>query len=362
MLKTDSHYHIIRWHDGAPDGCENIIETSERYRVEAGLAYINAACFPTLDGCDVTQNMMAALLKYANPHVFAFGGLAYPALPVIKPMPEGFRPEEQFRDLMAVGFDGIKMLEGKPSERRKTGVPLSDETYEPFLTCIENEGIPILWHVADPSYFWHRELMSKEFIDNGWCYEDDPSYLPYEAFYEEIYAVLRRHPKLTVTFAHLFFLGDDPNQLISLLDTYPNVCVDVTPGTELEESMNRSPALWRCILKAYADRVLLGTDNYTDTPIDAAKKHVDALVRFFSTTDAVSINNTPLVGIGLPSEAVQKIMYDNFHRRVGTTPRPIDRDALAAYIAKYLPLVTEADNRAGILAYCDKIGLRITHA
>jgi predicted GTPase len=52
----------------------------------------------------------------------------------------------------------------------------------------------------------------------------------------------------------------------------------------------------------------------------------------------------------LPDEAIEDITYKNFERRVGTKPKPINKDALKAYYAKYKHLMTEKD-----IAFTDEV-------
>ena len=44
-------------------------------------------------------------------------------------------------------------------------------------------------------------------------------------------------------------------------------------------------------------------------------------------------------------------------RRAGASPRPIDRDALAAYIRKYEPMMTDQVHREHLLRWCHENGI-----
>ena len=351
MTAIDGHIHIEHWADGREGGHDNFMGPLEDYRRECGLTWGNVACIPVLRGRDASQNIMGGLLKLENPRYFAHGGLVYPPLPVQLPVPKDFAFVRQVEELMEIGFDGIKMLEGKPNVRRLLGVSLADPAYDEYFSLLEEGQIHLLWHVNDPANFWDRSTLSQYALDRGWCYEGE-GFLSYEEGYEEIYTILQRHPLLKVTFAHLFFLSEQPDRLVQLFETYPNVCVDITPGSEMYRNMSIDRKLWRHIFTRYADRFLLGTDTYSLTPLEMAKDRLENIFQFLLTEkENLSLYSFPIKGLGLDRKTVSQILSGNFRRRVGEKPRKIDQEKLRAYIQKYLPLVG-AENKEELLAYC----------
>lgn len=350
MMAIDGHIHIDQWSDGKNEGFDSYLGPLEAYREQNGMAWANVASIPILGGRDASQNMMAAILKLENPHYFALGGLVHPNLPVTLPVPEEYGFVQQVEELIDLGFDGLKMLEGKPNARRLLGLSFADRAFDAYFSLLEERQIHLLWHVNDPANFWDRSSMSQYAIDRGWCY-DGPGFLSYEEGYQEVYTVLRRHPKLKVTFAHLFFLSEQPDRLVELLDSYPNVCVDITPGSEMYRNMSADRKLWREIFTRYADRILLGTDTYTFTPLETAKDRLETIFRFLLTEDDLTLYSVPIKGLGLDQETVSRILSGNFLRRVGAAPRKISREKLGAYIQKYLPLIKNEENRTAVQAY-----------
>jgi predicted TIM-barrel fold metal-dependent hydrolase len=60
--------------------------------------------------------------------------------------------------MQALGCDGLKLIEGKPSMRKMLPVPgFDDPVWEPLWTWAEETGLPILWHVNDPETCWQPE-------------------------------------------------------------------------------------------------------------------------------------------------------------------------------------------------------------
>ena len=110
---------------------------------------------------------------------------------------------------MAMGYDGIKLLEMKPMLLRNLGQAwLSKPCYEEMFGYLEEKQIPVLLHVNDPETFWKRETCPSFAIERGWCYEDE-SYATKEEIYQEMEKVLKTHPRLKVVLAHFYFLSDD---------------------------------------------------------------------------------------------------------------------------------------------------------
>jgi len=337
----DGHVHLYT--PGA-------LSALREYRQKAGLRALSLASIGCrADGCAAEQNLLALALKAQEASFFAYGSLLYPSLPV-PDNPEGpwdFR--SQAEALIAAGFDGVKLLESKPGYRKKLGLPLDAPAYDGFFGYLEREHIPVLWHVADPETFWDAATAPKFAVENHWVYTDG-TYPTQQALYDEVYAVLRRHPRLCVSFAHFFFLSMFPDKARALLDAFPNVWLDLTPGIEMYENFSLDPESWRAFFIAYQDRLLLGTDNEDQVPLDDAVITVQNILRFLSTSDAFTFWQSPVRGLHLPDAAVQAIARDNFVRRNGEKPRPVDRQAMRALFDRWLGYVRDPEMRATLEA------------
>ena len=90
---------------------------------------------------------MIAFYKLAHKNAFAHGGLIYPEYPAPDEMPEGMDFVTQYKELMEIGFDGMKMLEGKPSLHKMVGKDLSCDLFDPFFAALEKEGTHLIFHV-----------------------------------------------------------------------------------------------------------------------------------------------------------------------------------------------------------------------
>lgn len=321
------------------------------YQEKAGLRALSLAAIGCrANGQAAEQNLLALALKAEEPSFFAYGSLLYPSIPMQGAPTGKWAFRAQAEALIAAGFDGIKLLESKPGFRKKLGLPLDAPEYDDFFSFLEAEQIPVLWHVADPETFWDLSKAPRFAVENNWVYTDG-TFPSQQALYDEVYAVLRRHPRLRVTFAHFFFLSMFPDKARQLLDAYPGVSFDLTPGIEMYENFSLDPDGWREFFIAYQDRLLLGTDNDDETPLVDAIATVDNILRFLSTDDNFVFWKSPVRGLGLPDAAVEAIACGNFVRRNGEKPKPVDREAMHALFDRWIGCVQDAEMRAYLEAF-----------
>jgi len=339
----DGHLHIEGIYN---EKGEHFLNGFEEYRKLCNISALNIAALPS-GKRDVANNIFVAFYKLAHPQDFAHGGLIYTDYPAPNPAPKGMTPLEQYRELMEIGFDGIKMLEGKPQLHKMVGIPICDDYFDDFFAAIEKDGTHLLFHVNDPEDFW--DPINAEWLRKlGWYYGDG-DYASNEEVYRQIYAVLEKHPNLCATFAHFFFYSKQPQKLEKLFDTYPNVAVDVTPGGEMYVSFSENEEYYRNFFIKYADRVLLGTDSTFPYSTKDMEWLNDRVYRYFTTSDTTkAFSDKMLTGIDLPREVKDKIICGNFVRRVSEKPRKINKAALKKYIEKYKHLIVEKEYLAEV--------------
>ena len=336
----DSHWHmyIPTYSDGT-----DFRVMLDRVQKAQGLSGVNLCCIPCYEELGPAQNILAAIYKLHNPNAYAYGGLVYPQKPFQKPMPQGMDPLSQYEELMALGFDGIKMLETKPSEQKAFQICIDDPYYDDFFAACEKNKTHMIWHVADPEIFWDIDRIPQRFLDKGWYYGDG-TYMSYERIYGQVYNVLDKHPNLPVTFAHFFFLSEHPERLEQLFEKYPNTSVDLTPGAEMHKAFRENYDYYRNFFIKYADRVFFGTD--TSNKDWDMTRFIDRslILQDFVTTDKdLTVITTDTKGMALPEAVSRKILGDNFRAVAGSTPKKIDRDALKAYLEKYRHLITQPE-------------------
>ena len=242
---------------------------------------------------------------------------------------------EQAKRLMAAGFDGFKMI-CKPNARRKFKLSIDDEIFDPFYEEAEKEQWPILFHVGDPASFWDREKVPGWARENDWYYGEDRNIPSYEELYREVEAVLKRYPELRITFAHFFFTSERLDYAAGLFDTYPNICYDVTPGTEMYLDFAARPKETAEFFRRYRERFLFGTDNaaqagepaVVEANLQESMEKISWMRRFFETEEEMEVDGVRVRGIGLDSETLECLYRKNFDRFFHyRAPAAVDKEA-----------------------------------
>jgi predicted TIM-barrel fold metal-dependent hydrolase len=251
----------------------------------------------------------------------------------------------QARDLMAAGFDGFKLI-CKPNVRRSFRFAINDPLFDEFYAEAEKRSWPILFHVGDPHTFWQKDKIPAWAVRNGWYYGDDADIPSSEVLYAETFDVLRRYPALQVIFAHFFFMADRLDEAASLLDAYPRVCFDVTPGIEMYAAFSAQRDKARELFAAYGDRFLFGTDNtgcqgpVRKNNLRKARENIALMRRFFETGDTFDGFGYRLRGLALDQQILCKLYTQNFLRVLGEKPAPVHPVRAAALCEAYRNLIT----------------------
>jgi predicted TIM-barrel fold metal-dependent hydrolase len=264
----------------------------------------------------------AWLLKRRLPEqAFLFGGLS------CRPMNEhGGEPEvpfeRQLQDLMEIGCDGLKLMLGKPNQRKAIGTPLDAPVFEAMLRLAEQTGFPVLWHVGDPPEFWSENTVPLWAKKRGWWY--DASYPPKRQIDDEIASVFRRHPRLNLILPHFFFLSDRLDDAARLLDDHASYFLDLAPGVEMFHNFTANRDAARQFFIQYADRIIFGTDFGMSCGWHRDRGMM--IRRFLETDEPFEVpddpamapdQRPPLRGLALPRDVLRRIYADNFRCVVG---------------------------------------------
>lgn len=247
---------------------------------------------------------------------------------------------EQAAAFAAMGCDGIKMIEGKPTSRQRMNIPVTGAYYADYWARVEALGLPIVWHVNDPEEFWDPEKLPAWARERNWGY--GPEDVQKEALYAEVDAVLARHPTLKITFAHFYFLSADLERAGRFLDAHPTVNLDLTPGVEMLHNISQDVDAGRDFFLRYADRIVFGTDIASRQTVEEARLRAGLVIRWLESGDTFTVpegadfllgqpEDGAIHGLALPDDVLAKIYHDNVARWVGDTPEALDVDQAAAY-------------------------------
>jgi predicted TIM-barrel fold metal-dependent hydrolase len=302
------------------------------------------------------ENAQAIYAKYRHPEsVYVFAGMDYAAVSEDVDHRLTYPFPQQIDRLLALGVDGVKLINGKPDARKNSGIALDSVLYEGFYARAEALQLPLLWHVSDPEEFWDPAAAPEWASSHGWCY--DASFPTNVQLYQEVAHVLARHPNLKVVFAHFCFLSDFLDRAAALLDEYPGVNLDLAPGIEMLHNFSKRPDEARGFFLRYQDRILYGTDLSCGTEwspglklsrIWVVRSFLETGETFHVPTDDSLVwpdHRTMIRGIKLPEEVLAKVYVGNFARLTSPAPRPL-----------CLPRVVEELNR--LTAIHDAAGVR----
>lgn len=223
---------------------------------------------------------------------------------------------------LEMGFDGFKTLEQHPSNRKKIGKGLCHPSFDPFFDYIGEAGVPIVCHVGDPRFNWDLATASESAKMLGRVYGD--GFLSLDALYDEMSEVFRKHPDVKFILAHFYFKSDDYAGLVALMEQYPNICLDLTPGTEMFPGFSRDIEKWKNFFLRYSQRIIMGSDLYGAGY--GLNRH--RLVRCFLETEEPFVANdrgdvvTPL---HLSDTLLADIYSNNVKRLLSCNPKPVDR-------------------------------------
>lgn len=278
---------------------------------------------------DPTERDAFAFKKQCAVPVYVFGGIDRKIYHLEREeMGEALLREAD--RLMELGCTGIKMLEGKPNERKAHPIPDFDcGVWEAYWSALEERQIPVYMHVNDPEDFWDESRVSEFAKKAGWFY--DKSYVNNEDQYRQMMTVLKRHPKLRILFPHFFFMSAQLERISKILDSCPQVRIDVTPGIELYYNLSERQEEAVKFFEKYQDRICFGTDigaravireDNVELSLEESASRMKLITRFLEQKGDYILHpdgyyvagdqDRLMHGLGLPAEILEKIYEKNF--------------------------------------------------
>lgn len=275
---------------------------------------VTNACILALPYRSCAENLFALFIKntYKAMEVRAFGGLH------ITDRYSAISPIEQVKALIRLGCDGIKLM-FSPDVERYIAKGLDNEYFDEMFSFLEENDIPVNIHLADPEKMW---------LDGGQY--ADPSFPTKEEMYQEAFRMLDKHPRLRVCFAHFMFLSDFRDRAEWVLESYPNVLFDLTPGVEMYYNFDKDIPAWKAFFEKYKDRIIFGTDGNI---VKTCNKELELLVYRKLTekggySEFLYGRDIAVSGLDLSENAVKRICYDNYFSFLGDTPKPVNKEML----------------------------------
>ena len=219
-------------------------------------------------------------------------------------------------------------------------IMLDDPGFDGVMRHLEERGIPLIAHQAEPKNCWlPLDAMTTE--NDRSYFRDHPEYYMYlhpeMPSYEDLMGArdrfVARHPKLSFVGAHMASLEWSVDRLAQFLDAYPNATVDLAARmTQVQYQSKSDYAKVRSFFLKYQDRLLYGTDLTEDPPSASERaqnppmnpagfsKEADSFWRsdwiYLATAGRQHIGaiKSDVNGLALPNSVIDKIYYANARR------------------------------------------------
>lgn len=186
---------------------------------------------------------------------------------------------------------------------------IDDERLAPIFDKATELGVPVMFHTADPDAFFLPLDEGNERYEELAAHPDW-SFFGAEHSKEELLEqrnrVFARHPKTTFVAAHVAESGENLSRVAKLLESYPNVYVDISARAS---ELGRQPYTARAFFLRFADRIVFGSDLLPDAEM------YRLYYRFLETADeyfeypshASRQGRWNIYGLNLPDDVLNKV-------------------------------------------------------
>lgn len=317
----DNHCHIF-----FPEKIDTTVQQTECMVNELGLEKIAILSYPHVhfpeQEWDILENLKALYVKDClNIPVYAYAGFTHYSS-------DARKNADFMRNMMEMGFDGWKSAEMHPRLHKQLGYGLNHSSFAATFDYIQEQGVPIVCHLGDPITHWDINKVTKWERENDRFY--DATYPSLEQLYDEMEEVLQKYPKLKIALAHFYFVSDDYDRAVHMMEAYENVYMDLTPGREMFVNFSKDPKRWREFFIRFSKKIIMGSDLYSAGY--GVNRH--ELVRMFLEEDKPfkldSWENT-FLPFNLPQEVLEDIYVGNAERISSETPKPVNRKKAYEY-------------------------------
>ncbi len=298
MKKIDFHVHI-----DANIPIEKTVEYFNDMCQRKGYSGVGIMAFPNeSEGGSVNCNEDALAIRALMPGSYAFAGLF-----------DDKDYVQQAKEYQKLGFDGIKMLHGKPSLYRKNGFSYNDKRFDSFFEYCEKEQIPLLIHNNDPKANWDITKATQRAIKNGWVYDETiPSQEWFFKALEE--GVFEKHPNLRAAIAHFGFYSDDIDRAQMIMEKYPNIFFDITPAIDIYVQLSERHKRAEEFFRKYHDRLIYGTDAHNNL-VGFSREYndikTDITDLFLEGDKPQTVHDRYIVPLKLEKHMLENIYYNN---------------------------------------------------
>ncbi|NHJ46987.1 MAG: amidohydrolase family protein [Asgard group archaeon] len=193
------------------------------------------------------------------------------------------------------------------------GFRIDSPQLDPIFGKIEDLGLKMIFHIADPDIFYETKYQPASFYGTK------------DQHLEELENILKRHPNLKIQVAHMAGQPEHLDRLGDWLDKYPNLYVDCSSAKWMAREFSYDPEASREFFITFQDRIFFGTDIVTGRtdrePIPGyyylrylslqALLETDVRDLPLPLEDPENDNKTVINGLDLPMSVLRKIYWEN---------------------------------------------------
>ncbi len=211
----------------------------------------------------------------------------------------------------AIGLKIFKSLGMTNLKADGSRLQVDDPELDPIWEMAGRMDIPVLIHTAEPPAFFEEPDYTNERWLELALFPSRRNYGPDQVDFETLLAerdrMFLKHPNTRFIAAHFGFHGHDLQRAAEVLDSIPNLYLDLSA---VLYDFGRQPRAAREFFIEYQDRLLFGKDSYQ--PIE-----FPYYWRVFETTDEYFDYYRDyhafwkLYGMDLPDDVLRKIYYEN---------------------------------------------------
>ncbi len=212
------------------------------------------------------------------------------------------------------GSKGLKIYKSQGMFRQDSSgqrIRIDDPRIDPVWAKCGELGIPVLIHSADPKPFWqpHDEQNERwlELKLRSRRKRSATNPAPWQQIMDEFYTVVKRHPGTNFISAHMNWHANDLARLGELLDSMPNMYVEI--GAVIAE-LGRQPRMANRFFEKYQDRVLFGKDYWQPDQYHTYFRVLETDDEYFPYYKRYHAF-WKMYGLDLPDEILKKLYYKN---------------------------------------------------
>jgi predicted TIM-barrel fold metal-dependent hydrolase len=211
----------------------------------------------------------------------------------------------------AIGLKVFKELGLRNKKADGTRLAVDDPALDPVWDLAGQLNIPVIIHTAEPQEFFspldyknERWLELNIFPDR---YRPSSDYPSFEQLMKERDHMFAKHPKTRFIGAHFAWYGNDLKRAANLLDTLPNVTLEV--AAVLYE-FGRQPYASAQFFNKYQDRIMFGKDTFEASEYPYYWRVFETHDEYFDYYRDYHAF-WKLYGMSLPDAVLKKLYYKN---------------------------------------------------